>query len=243
MKYIKKKDELNKPVFKYRHEFKYKIDTFQLETLRERLPTIMNKDPHTDSSGMYEVRSLYFDDLYDTCFLENENGTDPREKFRIRIYNGSMERISLELKCKESGMTLKRASPISYEQVLRLISGKRLEYQEEMNPLLKKLYILQETKNMRPKVIVEYDRIPFICKDGNVRATLDMNIRSSTAIEKFFDPSTMARPIMPIGYNLLEVKFDNFLPDYIKRTVQMNGLRQTTFSKYYLCRRFGGISI
>ena len=227
----------------YRHEFKYIINYTQLETLLFRLPSIMVKDPHTDSTGMYEVRSLYFDDFYNSCFYENENGTDPREKFRIRIYNASADRISLELKRKESGMTLKRSCPICSEQVTQLITGSQLLYQEQMHPLLRKLYTLQETKGMHPKVIVEYDRIPFVCKDGNVRVTLDMNIRASTSLERFFDAHTMARPFMPVGYNLLEVKYDQFLPDYIKRTVQMKGLRQTAFSKYYLCRRFGGLSI
>ncbi|MBQ0110761.1 MAG: polyphosphate polymerase domain-containing protein [Oscillospiraceae bacterium] len=224
----------------YRHEFKYEIDDLQLQMLKMKLPSVMELDSHVARQGRYQIRSLYFDDFYNSCYYENENGTDPREKFRIRIYNGSLDRIQLELKRKEAGKTLKKSCPLNREQLERLVNGERFLWQEDMHPLLKKLYILQETKGMRPKVIVEYERIPYIHDDGNVRVTLDLDVRASSNIKSFINPQTDCRPIMPCGKQLLEVKYDNFLPDWIYRTVQMKGLRQTAFSKYYLCRKFGG---
>ena len=228
---------------KYRHEFKYEIDSYQLEILKSRLPYIMNRDTHTNSNGEYQIRSLYFDDYEDSCFYDKENGTDPREKFRIRIYNGSSDIIKLELKRKEQGKTLKKACLLTKKQAERIIDGKGVLWQDDMDPLLKKLYLLQETKNLQPKVIVEYDRIPYVCEYGNVRATLDLDIRTTTDIKSFFDEQTNCRLIMPRGINLLEVKFDEFLPDYIYQTIQLNHLHQITFSKYYLCRKFGGITL
>lgn len=224
----------------YRHEYKYLIDTYQVEFLKHRLPTVMNLDSHA-SNGFYQIRSLYFDDSFDTCYYDNENGTDPREKFRVRIYNGSAERLQLELKRKEAGKTLKKSCPISQDDVRALLEGQPLRWDPDMNPILRKLYILQQTRGMRPKVIVEYDRIPFVLPEGNVRVTLDLNVRTSPDIGTFLNEHTNCRPIMPLGRQLLEVKFDQFLPDYIKHTVNMKYLQQTTFSKYYLCRKFGGI--
>jgi hypothetical protein len=232
---------LQMTALQYRHEFKYEINALQLETLKQRLPAIMVLDSNAGMTGRYQIRSLYFDDWHNTCFYDNENGTDPREKFRIRIYNGSSDEIRLELKRKEAGKTLKKSCPLTKSQVEQLMLGERLRWQDEMHPLLKKLYILQETRGMTPKVIVEYDRIPFVCQDGNVRITLDLDVRASADIRSFFNPETKGRPVMPLGRNLMEVKYDNFLPDYIYRTIQMHGLRQTTFSKYYLCRKFGGV--
>lgn len=225
----------------YRHEFKYEIGFAQQELLKMRLSSVMMLDSHAGAEGRYEIRSLYFDDWNNRCYYENENGTDPREKFRIRIYNGSTERIQLEVKRKEAGKTLKKSCPISREQVELLINGQRLKWQEDLHPLLKKLYILQETKGMIPKVIVEYDRIPFVYRDGNVRVTMDLDLRTSTDVKTFLNPQTRCRPVMPVGRNLLEVKYDSFLPDWIYRAIQMEGLQQTTFSKYYLCRKFGGL--
>ena len=225
----------------YRHEFKYEINSNQLEILKFRLPSIMKSDAHTNENGFYQIRSLYFDDYYNSCYYENENGTDPREKFRIRIYNGSSSFIKFEQKRKEHGKTFKSSCLVTKEQVEQIIDGKGITWDDNMNELLKKLYILQETKGMLPKVIVEYDRIPFVYKEGNVRATLDLDIRTSTDIESFLEPDINCRLIMPEGKDLLEVKYDEFLPDFINQTLQLNSLRQTTFSKYYLCRKFGGL--
>lgn len=227
---------------KYRHEMKYPIDRRQLETLRVRLPAVIPLDSHVGAKGFYEIRSLYFDDFENRCYYENENGTDPREKFRIRIYNGSSERIRLELKRKERGKTLKLSCPLQKEQCERLVRGEGISWQEaEMHPLLRKFFLWQELNGLKPKVIVEYDRIPFICPDGNVRITLDINIRSSDRVEDFLREKILTRPIMPVGLNLLEVKYDEFLPDYINHSIQMRGLKQTTFSKYYLCRKYGAV--
>ncbi|MBQ9227759.1 MAG: polyphosphate polymerase domain-containing protein [Eubacterium sp.] len=227
----------------YRHEYKYIINPYQLEDLRLRLPTIMQSDAHTDSGGEYQIRSLYFDDYENSSFYDKENGTDSREKFRIRIYNGSADVIKLELKKKERGKTLKKACSLTKEQAEQIISGNGVIWDDGMPPLLKKFYVLQKTVNLQPKVIVEYDRAPFVCENGNVRVTLDLNLRTTADINRFFDKQTNCALILPTGTNLLEVKFDEFLPDYIYQTVQLNNLQQTSFSKFYLCRQFGGILI
>ena len=98
-----------------RHEWKHSISAADLLILRPRLRAVMRTDPHAEG-GSYEVRSLYFDDYDNRCMQENENGTDPREKFRIRLYNGSTEKISLECKRKERGKTYKTSCPLTVEQ-------------------------------------------------------------------------------------------------------------------------------
>lgn len=225
---------------KFRHEFKYEIDACQVAILQSRLPEIMQLDNHASNAGIYEVRSLYFDDFCNSCYYENENGTDPREKFRIRIYNGSSNNIHLELKRKEAGKTLKRSCTITRQQVDALLAGDIFPWDDNMDPLLKKFYIWIECRIGRPKVIVNYSRIPFICPDGNTRVTLDLNISSSADIHAFFNNSFYGRPIMPAGKHVLEVKFDDFLPDHISHSIQTNALHRITCSKYYLCRKFGG---
>ncbi len=225
----------------YRHELKYEIDACQMELLKARLPEVIAVDSHTNSNGIYQVRSLYFDDYRNSCYYDNENGNDPREKFRIRIYNGSDKKISLELKRKQCGKTLKKSCPMTREQVEQLIAGQMLPWDDNAHPLLKKFYIWQQTRYGLPKVIVDYNRIPFVYPDGNVRITLDTNITASVRFDRFFCDDVLGRPIMPLGHHLLEVKYDEFIPDHIFRTIQTNKLTRTTFSKYYLCRKFGGL--
>ena len=221
----------------FRHELKYLITSAQVEMLKSRLTGILTPDSHA-VGGSYRIRSLYFDDYDDRCFYENENGVDPREKFRIRIYNGSTDRITLECKRKERGKTLKTACPLTLEQTKQLMDGIPLGNIARQMPLLRKLTARMLTARMRPVVMVEYDRVPYVYRLGNVRITLDTNISSSSEISRFLEPDIPRRPVMPLGQQLLEVKYDAYLPDFIYRSLQLSSLRQTAFSKYYLCRKF-----
>lgn len=223
---------------KYRHEFKYVVSAGEIAIIKSRISSIMQQDSHTVDNGSYSIRSLYFDDYYNRCMKENENGTDPREKFRIRIYNHSSDRIMLECKRKERGKTLKTSCPLSVEQTKELMAGRVLPDIANQNPVLQKLTLRMMTRKMKPVIIVEYDRVPFVYKNGNVRITLDMNISSSKDIMSFLDEKISRRPVMPSGHHLLEVKYDEYLPDFIYRNIQLMNLRQTAFSKYYICRKY-----
>ena len=223
---------------KYRHELKYNITAAQLQLIKTRISRLMSLDSHVGANGSYTIRSLYFDDYYDSCFWENENGTDPREKFRIRIYNHSTARITLECKRKERGKTLKTACPLTLSQTEFLMEGKALPDIGQQPPLLQKLTLEMLTRQLHPVVIVEYDRIPYVYPNGNVRATLDTNIASSSAIGCFLDERIQKRPVLPLGQQLLEVKYDEYLPDFLYRSLQLPSLQQTAFSKYYLCRKY-----
>ena len=223
---------------KYRHELKYLVSAAQILLLKSRIAAIMPKDPHVKADGSYTIRSLYFDDYYNRCYYENENGTDPREKYRIRIYNHSSDRITLECKRKEHGKTLKTACPLTMEQARQLMNGIPLSITEDLPPLLRKLIVEMHSRRMRPVVVVEYERIPFIYKGGNVRVTFDTNISSSANVTDFFDDTFPKRPIMPAGQHLMEIKFDEYLPDFIYNTLNLRQLQQTTYSKYYLCRKY-----
>ena len=223
---------------KFRHELKYQITDAQVAMLQNRIRHLIPMDSHVGQAGTYRIRSLYFDDYEDRCLRENEDGTDPREKFRIRIYNASSQRITLECKRKERGKTHKSACPLTVEQTKLLMAGKILPDIGSQPPVLRKLTLQMLTRRLRPVVIVEYDRIPYVYKNGNVRITLDTNITSSSAVERFLEPDILPRPVLPAGQQLLEVKYDEYLPDFIYRSLQLHSLRQTAFSKYAICRKY-----
>lgn len=222
----------------YRHELKYLITAAQLPLLKSRVEQIMQLDPHVGQTGMYNIRSLYFDDYDNSCYYENENGLDPREKMRVRIYNHSPQRITLECKRKDHGKTLKTACRLSVEQTERLLVGKVLEPWDDLTPLQRKLNLQMHTRFLRPVVLVEYDRIPYIYRNGNVRVTFDMNISSGSCIAGFLSGDVPKRPVLPAGQLLMEVKFDEYLPDFIYRSLNLGQLQQTAFSEYYLCRKY-----
>jgi hypothetical protein len=223
---------------RYRHEFKYVCSLGQLKVIQARMTGLVPLDAHAGPEGIYNIRSLYFDDYYDSYLKDNESGTDPREKFRIRIYNHSSERITLELKRKERGKTQKLSCPITEEQCRMLMEGQIPDLPKDAPAVFQKLCLLMRTRLLRPRVIVEYDRVPYVCPQGNVRITLDEDIRGSNRVDLFLEDQIPLRLIMPAGQHILEVKYDEYLPDYIYRAVQVENLQATAFSKYYLCRRY-----
>ena len=222
---------------KYRHELKYIVSDTQIKILENRIRNYMQVDQHT-VDGSYNVRSLYFDDYSNSCYYQNENGTDPREKYRIRIYNCSKDRISLECKRKENGKTFKKICPLSYEQFLCIVNGKPLNNFDSMDPLLRIFTVKMITDLFKPTIIVDYIRKPYIYQSGNVRVTFDTMISSSGCFDRFFDQDMPKRPIMSSGMQLLEVKYDEFIPDDIYNNLQVEDLNRTSYSKYYLCRKF-----
>lgn len=226
---------------KNRYEYKFQIDEKDIALLKSRISAVMRKDAHAREKGFYHIRSIYFDDYADTCYYKNEAGTDPRAKYRIRIYNAGDESIRLEKKVKQNGRTRKYGTSLTREQAQTLIEGRTLS----MDPaafasypeLLQQFLILMRTRRMQPKVMVVYDRIPYVEPRGNVRVTFDRNIAASTDFSHFFEKDLIKEPILPPGRHLMEVKYDEFLPMHIKARLDLGHLRQTTFSKYYLCRK------
>lgn len=230
---------------KYRHEYKFFVSDLQLILLQSRLLAIMQMDEHVKDTRFYEIRSIYFDDIYNTCYEQNAAGTDPRAKYRIRAYNAKDDVIMLEKKIKNHGMTRKISCPLNrelYDLILAQEYKRVMELSdtvpdESAKKLLQEFMMLCMTRGFRPKVIVSYERIPFVEPKGNVRVTFDRNISSSTDFAHFFDKNLAKLPVMPCGRQLMEVKYDEFLPTYIKGALEDGRHRQTTFSKYYICRQ------
>ena len=223
---------------KFRHEFKYLCTDAQLAILKNRLLGLMQKDSHVGPDGAYHIKSLYFDDCNDRCFWENEDGVAPREKYRIRIYENSGARISLECKRKENDKIHKTSCRLTMEQFEYLAYGKGNIPLDTLPPLAQKLQVLIMTTGMMPKVIVEYERTPYVYKNGNVRITFDRNITSSSQVDQFFNADIKKRPILSAGTQLLEVKYDEYLPDHIYHALILDNMQRTNFSKYYLCRKY-----
>ena len=230
----------------FRHEYKYLCSNTQLRIQQGRLEALLRPDPHAGPDGRYAIRSVYFDDPEDSCLRENEDGADPRAKYRLRIYNGSDSRISLERKAKLRGMTHKDAVLVDRKTADALLAGHIPFPAGEESPLLRRMLTDMTLRVLRPRVIVQYIRTPFVLAAGNVRITLDEHIASSQAVDRFFEPDYPLRPVLPTGQGVLEVKWDQLLPSWVYQSLQLENLNWTAFSKYDLCRKYntmGGIDL
>ena len=221
----------------WRHEWKHEISFADLLCIRQRLRAVAETDPHA-VDGKYRVRSLYFDTPGDRALREKIDGADPREKFRIRCYNGDTSVIRLEKKARRGGLGAKFSAPLSAVETRKLIAGDLDWMLASGRPLVQELYCRMRYQGLRPKTIVDYTREPFLYRPGNVRVTFDYDIRTGLSCTDFLNPDCVTIPAgdAPI---LLEVKWDAYLPSVIRDAVQTGNLRATAFSKYAQCRIYG----
>ena len=219
----------------YRVENKYLVSDADLAVLAGRLKSIVSSDAH-QTGDCYEIRSLYFDDYRDSCMEENESGIDQRKKFRIRTYGSDAAVIHLEIKEKVRGLTKKSACDLTRQEYESILTGELPLAFDPRKPL-NQLQLQMRMTGMQPKAIIVYERSAFVCPLGNVRITFDRNIMASKYRETLFEETVSGLvPVLPVGMHILEVKYDEFLPDYISEVLELGNLRQTAFSKYYLGR-------
>lgn len=221
-----------------RHELKHSLNYCDYVILRDRLRRVMSRDAHADPNGEYKVRSLYFDTPGDKALREKIDGVDRREKFRIRRYIGDADYILLEKKRKVHGMCYKQSARLAEEEVSKIQSVELSWMGSDERELVRELYSKMRSEQLRPKTVVDYVREPFVCPVGNVRITFDREIRTGLYATDFMSDDL---PTVRAGDELvlLEVKYDQFIPDYIIDMLQLGTRRASACSKYTLCRVYG----
>jgi SPX domain protein involved in polyphosphate accumulation len=234
-------DELlfrHEPKLVLRHEFKHYISVPEQICLMQRLKRFMDKDANSDSEGKYLIRSLYFDDADNNALYEKLDGVNNREKFRLRFYNNDCGFIKLERKSEINGLCGKDALIVSKEEADRLIGGS-YDWLKDRGEVGKEFCMKMQLKRLQPRTIVEYKRQAFVYPAGNVRVTADSEIKLGMTRNygDFFNPEL---PLVSAGnYMILEVKYDEFLPDLIRDLIQMKSSVGSAFSKYAACRLYG----
>lgn len=222
----------------YRNEWKHEISHSDMITIRQRMRAVAKPDEHAAPDGSYLIRSLYFDTPTDKALREKIDGVNVREKFRIRYYNGDTSLINLEKKSKRNGLGNKQYASLTAGEARAIADGDNAWMPQSGRPLIVELYSKMKSEGLRPKTIVEYTREPFVFAPGNVRVTLDYNIRTGLGCTDFLNPGCITIPAGDPRI-ILEVKWDEFLPTVIRKAVGLDNRRGGAFSKYRACRIYG----
>lgn len=218
----------------YRHEIKYLINQADFINLRLRLSKVMKRDQHINTDGVYTVRSLYFDDYFNSAYNEKYMGALNRQKFRIRTYNHSNEVINLERKIKWANYIDKQLAKLSVSEVENIVAGDPVDLLKTPYALHKVFYYEWRTKVMRPRVIIDYEREPYILEAGNVRITFDQNVRAGMGSMDLFDSHLPTISVLKPGMVILEVKYQDFLPSIIRNLLSLDAVDMLSLSKYIM---------
>lgn len=224
---------------KFRHEIKHYINNSDYMAIKSRLRYIMRIDKNASENNEYKIRSLYFDNLKDKVLMEKINGINHREKFRIRFYNDDYSFIKLEKKSKINGLCSKESELISKEECERILDGD-IEFLRESNKeLFIEFYSKIKGDLLKPKSVVDYTREAYIYRLGNVRITFDKKIRTGIYSTNIFNNDLPTVEAIDKNILVLEVKFDEFLPELIQDIIQTNERRASAISKYAASRIYG----
>ncbi|WP_426351273.1 polyphosphate polymerase domain-containing protein [Alloiococcus sp. CFN-8] len=223
---------------RYRHELKYEISYLEYIPLRQRLRAVMDKDSYADTEGQYKISSLYFDNYNDKALKEKVEGAPKREKFRIRYYNGDTSFMKLEKKMKINGLCMKHSCSITKDECERLLSGDYSWMLDSGRGLIQEFYTKIISQQLRPRTMVMYTREPYIYDAGNVRVTFDMNISTGLYATDFLKGDIEGIPAPTDGRIVLEIKYDDYMPELIRDIVQVGVVRAEAFSKYAASRQY-----
>lgn len=222
----------------FRHELKYYVNYHQYYLIRHRLRHFLKQDRHANENGEYHIRSLYFDDVENKALQEKQAGIKNRHKYRIRMYNKSDRIIHVEKKIKRNTFIAKQKASIDRYTLERLLVNDYTVLKRFESPLLKELHYEMKNRILRPKVIVDYVREAFVVRTGNVRITFDKDLRTGLNKIDPFDPKLRPVKALDEPVYILEVKYDEYIPNYVMDALQLNGLQQQAASKYTICRKY-----
>lgn len=220
----------------YRVEDKYACTMQELALLQSRVDAILKPDNNQTGAEGYSIISVYFDDICDTHLHDTIDGNRLREKYRIRIYNNSLDTIKLEVKSKRYNRVNKKSALITVDQMQQLLQGNSIGYGNSMDDPVTLFHIAINQRKLLPKVIVAYERKAYVYEPGNVRITFDRNIRASSQVEHFGNPKLVYDNLWQENNAVLEVKYDEFMPGFISQVLETGNMRQTSYSKYRLSR-------
>jgi hypothetical protein len=222
-----------------RHELKYYLSDIQTERLLRQLACFMDLDPNCRSLSGYRVRSLYFDSIDDECLYEKQSGFLQRKKFRLRIYgDDETQRVNFEIKNKNGQLVKKESVTLNRDEAREICAGNHAVLLDKRDPVADQIYTVFASGAYRPKVIVEYRRVAFVMPFSNIRITFDQNLRSNINHLDLFSGTRDTMPVILDGRQILEVKYDHFFPDHLKRMLASVSAERMAISKYAMARRF-----
>lgn len=221
---------------KLRHELKFYIHYHEYYSLRQKLPLLMKQDSHSISNEGYHIRSLYFDDLNDTALYEKNYGIFRRKKYRIRIYNLSDSVIKLERKNRFGDFINKESASLNRVEYEKILRGDVQFLKDSSFSFIQQFYQGIVNHALQPRVIVDYIREAYVRETGDVRVTFDKELSFVKNSIDLFDPTAVEVKAIQRPILIMEVKFNEFLPQWIREVLQLSGHERSAISKYTICR-------
>lgn len=229
-----------------RHELKYILNPIQYELLRNKLKWVLQPDANASEGGNYFIRSIYFDSPDRVALKEKLSGINRRQKYRIRFYNGDSSYCRLECKEKTGSRIQKISCPLDDKQLKQLLGIKGdctgpNEITDETDrgtaskadELYTRFELLVASEGYEPVVTVDYVREAYVHPLSDLRITFDKELAWGPVKDCLVHERYLAN--IYGDHVILEVKYNEYLPEHISAILSSVGPVQTAASKYVAC--------
>jgi hypothetical protein len=215
-----------------RHEVKYILTPMQYVLLQNRLKWVLQPDEHAAETGTYFIRSIYFDSPDRLALKEKQNGVNRRKKYRIRFYNGNAEHCRLECKEKTGTRIQKISESLTKAEAEDLLAGRGSVCGEE-GTLLQRMQMHIASEGFEPIVTVDYVREAYVLPLSELRITFDKEVAWGPVKDCLIHERYLSNIFG--DHVILEVKYNEYLPEHISAILASVGPVQTAASKYVAC--------
>ena len=232
------------PTQKGRNEIKYFIEPAMVPALLDYSRAHIIHDEHAlDMPDFrYTVRSLYYDSPNLDFYWEKVDGLKVRRKLRIRTYNKHDKNsvAFLEIKRRYGTAVVKERAKYSFDEIARQMSSPEniwLTYKQSTNGsmVLGKWIDNIIRWNLEPTMLVVYEREAYIGRykdENNSRLTIDydVRVRVTDSVDQMFAEENLTHVVSNLC--ILELKYNHFMPKWMRGLVQEFRLTQRSISKY-----------
>ena len=225
-----------------RQENKYFLTFYQYSKIKNDLAKVMKRDENCINNSSYNIRSLYFDNIFYKCVDEKLSGERHRSKYRVRVYNKDFNNIKLEVKIKNNSLSFKKTYKIDDKLLQKIVNNYDFSLDKIIDKDLKKELIYLKHSHYNPKSIINYDRDAFKIFNNFLRITFDSNLTRELSNVNFFDLKAQKQKIFIDDLVIMEVKFKNYIPTFITDIFSKYNINRSAISKYVLANKYRDFS-
>ena len=140
------------------------------------------------------------------------------------------------MKQKDNKNQLKRSLKITRDDAKELSSGNYAVLLNYKDDFATECYSIMNMHLYRPKSIVQYYRKAYVIPENEIRITFDFDIKATESNFDIFSKNLVLNKVLDDTNVVLEVKYNNFLLDYVKEILEMVNKSEVSVSKYCLSR-------
>jgi len=218
-----------------RFELKYLVPQRRVGEIVRSLEPFVMPDANWEDEGGYPIHSIYWDSDEWTLFWEKIEGLKDRRKLRVRRYAGA-DYAFVEIKHRTDRTLQKRRARLPLDTVFRTFRGEPDELDAPIDiedPVVGEAMGLRFRHRLRPRMAVSYRRKAYFGRyDPDLRITFDSRVQYHHRNVDIAAPFETGPYILDPRIAILEIKFNDRVPDWLVRLVEGHGLQTTRLSKY-----------